>query len=96
MVSASAATTVWEGPLGSGKKASWLVAARKSYIDWLLRQIDSTTDTAFGFTDAQAKFTFDLSPRQSLRVSMIAGTSVLHETTILPMRTRSITRPARR
>ena len=80
MLSASAATTVWEGPLGSNKKASWMVAARKSYIDWLLRQIDSTTDTAFGFTDTQAKFTFDLSPRQSLRVSMIAGRSVLHET----------------
>ncbi|HEX8028180.1 MAG TPA: TonB-dependent receptor [Vicinamibacterales bacterium] len=80
MVSASAASTVWEGPLGHGKKASWMVAARKSYIDWLLRQIDSTTDTAFGFTDAQAKFTFELSPRQSLRISMIAGNSVLHET----------------
>jgi hypothetical protein len=80
MLSASAATTVWEGPLGSGKKASWLVAARKSYIDWLLRQIDSTTDAAFGFTDAQAKFSFDLSPRQSLRVSFIAGNSVLRET----------------
>ncbi len=80
MLSASAATTVWEGPLGSNKKASWLVAARRSYIDWLLKQSDSTTTTAFGFTDAQAKFTFDLSPRQSLRVSIIAGKSVLHET----------------
>jgi hypothetical protein len=80
MVSASAASTVWEGPLGSSKKASWLIAARQSYIDWLLRQIDSTTDAAFGFTDGQAKFTFDLSPRQSLRVSMIAGHSVLQET----------------
>lgn len=79
MLSASAASTVWEGPLGSSKKASWLVALRKSYIDWLLRQIDSTTDTTFGFSDGQAKFTFDLSPRQSLRVSVIAGRSVLRE-----------------
>jgi hypothetical protein len=79
MVSASAVSTVWEGPLGSSKKASWLVAMRKSYIDWLLRQIDSTTDTTFGFSDAQAKFTFDLSRRQSLRVSVIAGRSVLRE-----------------
>ena len=80
MVSASAASTVWEGPLGLSKRASWLIAARQSYIDWLLRQIDSTTDTAFGFTDGQAKFTFDLSRRQQLRVSMIAGRSVLQET----------------
>jgi hypothetical protein len=79
MLSASASSTVWEGPLGSRKKASWLVAIRKSYIDWLLRQIDSTTDTTFGFTDGQAKFAFDLSPRQSLRVSVIAGRSVLRE-----------------
>ena len=80
MLSASAASTIWEGPLGAGKKASWLVAFRKSYIDWLLRQIDSTTDTNFGFIDGEAKLTFDLSPRQSLRVSMIAGKSVLRET----------------
>jgi hypothetical protein len=79
MLSASAASTVWEGPIGSSKKASWLVAVRKSYIDWLLRQIDSTTDTTFGFSDAQGKVTVDLSPRQTLRMTMIAGRSVLRE-----------------
>ena len=84
MFSASAASTVWEGPLGESKKASWLFAIRKSYIDWLLRQIDSTTDTTFGFTDGQAKFTFDVSPRQSLRVSLIAGRSLLRENEIPP------------
>lgn len=79
LVSASAASTVWEGPLGNAKNASWLVAVRKSYIDWLLRKIDSSTDKTFGFTDAQGKLTFDLSPRQTLRVSMVAGLSVLRE-----------------
>jgi len=79
MLSASASSTVWEGPLGSGKKASWLFAARKSYIDWLLAKVDSTTDTAFGFTDAQAKLVFDLTPHQSLRVSVIGGHSSLRE-----------------
>lgn len=80
LVSASAASTVWEGPLGAGKNASWMVAIRKSYIDWLLRKIDTTTDTTFGFTDTQGKFTFDLTPKQTLRVSMIAGKSLLRET----------------
>lgn len=79
MVSASAASTVWEGPLGSSKKASWLVAVRQSYIDWLLRQIDSTTGAAFGFFDGQAKLTVDLSPRQQLRASFIGGRSLLTE-----------------
>ena len=79
MVSASAASTVVEGPLGSSKRASWLVAARQSYLDWLLQMIDTTTGAAFGFTDAQAKFTFDLTPKQSLRVSMVAGHSELRD-----------------
>ena len=79
MVSASAASTVLEGPLGGNKTASWMLSLRKSYIDWLLRQIDSTTDTTFGFTDGQAKVTIDLTPRQSLRASVIAGRSVLRE-----------------
>jgi hypothetical protein len=79
MFSASAASTIWEGPLGSDQKASWLFAIRKSYIDWLLRQIDSTTDTTFGFTDGEAKVTIDLTPRQTLRASVIAGRSLLRE-----------------
>jgi hypothetical protein len=84
LVSASAASTVWEGPLGAAGNAGWLVAVRKSYIDWLLRKIDSTTDTTFGFTDAQGKITLDLTPRQTLRVSMVAGRSVLHENDLDP------------
>lgn len=79
MVSASAATTVWEGPVGASRQGSWLFAARRSYIDWLLEKIDTTSGTAFGFTDAQAKLALDLSPRQSLRISMIGGQSVLRE-----------------
>jgi len=79
LLSASAASTVWEGPLGAGKRASWLLAVRKSYIDWLLRQVDPTTDATFGFTDAQGKVTVDLTPRQTLRATLLAGRSVLRE-----------------
>jgi hypothetical protein len=31
LLSATAASTVWEGP--AGRRATWLVAARQSYID---------------------------------------------------------------
>lgn len=79
LISASATSTVWEGPLGSNKNASWMFAARKSYIDWLLRIIDSTNGTTFGFTDTQAKLTWDLSPKQTIRFSLIGGQSVLRE-----------------
>ena len=79
-ISASSASTVWEGPIGSAKKASWLVAVRQSYLDWLLKQIDTTADAAFGFLDGQAKLTLDLSPRQQLRATLVAGRSLLSET----------------
>jgi hypothetical protein len=79
LISASAASTVWEGPLGSTKKASWLAAVRQSYLDWLLRMIDSTAGATFGYLDGQAKLTVDLSPRQTLRASVIAGRSTLLE-----------------
>ena len=51
---ATAATTVWEGPLGDGSRGRWMVAARRSYIDWLLRTIDPGIEGTFGFTDIQA------------------------------------------
>jgi hypothetical protein len=83
-VSGSSASTVWEGPLGSSKRASWLVAVRQSYLDWLLRQIDSTNGAAFGFLDGQAKLTVALSPRQQLRATIVAGRSLLTEEEVNP------------
>ena len=56
-----------------------MVAVRQSYLDWLLRQIDSTTGATFGYLDGQGKVTIDLSPRQTLRASIIAGRSALKD-----------------
>jgi hypothetical protein len=78
LVSGSAATTVWEGPLGSGTRGSWLVAGRKSYIDWILRRVD-ILDGAFGFSDVQGKLTLNPTPKHTLRVSFIGGRSALDE-----------------
>jgi hypothetical protein len=79
LVSATAATTVWEGPLGRSRRGSWLAAFRQSYIDWLIRQIDPETAGTFGFTDTQARATYDLSPRQSVTATFIAGRSTFTE-----------------
>jgi hypothetical protein len=56
-----------------------MVALRKSYLDWLLRQIDSEIDGAFGFTDGQATATWDLTTAQSIRATVISGRSTYRE-----------------
>jgi hypothetical protein len=75
-VSGTSMSAVGEGPLGRGRRGSWLVSARYSYLD---RLIDRLTDDgfAFGFSDAQAKVVFDLTPRQTVDVALIAGRSRL-------------------
>lgn len=78
VVSGSATTFVGEGPL-RGEQGSWLVAARKSYIDWLLRRVDSGIGGTFGFADGQAKLTLTPAPAHVVRLSMIAGRSELDE-----------------
>lgn len=79
LVSGSAATGLFEGPLGSQKNGSWLVAARRSYIDWLLERINPEITGSFGFTDVQGGVAYDVTPRQQLRVSFIGGRSLLHD-----------------
>ena len=79
LVSGSATTGVVEGPIGDGSTGSWLIAGRKSYIDWLLRRVDTSIEGTFGFVDAQAKLTLNPSPSQTLRLSIIGGQSELDE-----------------
>lgn len=79
LVSGSAATGLFEGPIGASKRGSWLVAARRSYIDWLLERINPGIDGSFGFTDVQGGVAYDLTRRQHLNVTVIGGRSLLHE-----------------
>jgi hypothetical protein len=55
------------------------VSARKSYIDWLLREIDPEVTGTFGFIDAQAKAVYDIRPRHTLQVHVVAGRSRFDE-----------------
>ncbi len=68
-VSGTNASTVIEGPLTRGRRGSWLLSVRKSYVDWLVRKIDSQFDSAIGFLDAQAKIVYDVTPRQQVQVA---------------------------
>ena len=77
-LSGTSATFLAEGPMSSGR-ASWLVSARRSYLDLLLKQIEGGSGIAFGFTDVEGKLVFDLSPKHQLRFIAIAGTSTFTE-----------------
>jgi hypothetical protein len=71
-----------EGPLGRGGPAtargSWLVSARRSYLEWPPERAASSR-SPFGFSDAVTTLGFDLTPNQQLAVMAIAGTSSVDE-----------------
>lgn len=69
------AAAVIEGPLGRGRRGSWLLSARKSYAAWLIRKIDPTFGSTLGFYDAQSKFAYDLTSRQHVQFLVIGGSA---------------------
>ena len=77
-VSGTSAAVVAEGPLGGTRRGSWLVSARKSYLDLLLDRI-SDDGITFGFADVQGKAAYDTTPRDRLELAVIAGRSRLEE-----------------
>jgi hypothetical protein len=67
------ASVLAEGPLAGGRGA-WLATVRRSYLNWLLHQIDPDTDAAaLGFLDHQSRVVFDLSQRHQLQLAVIGG-----------------------
>jgi hypothetical protein len=74
VVSGTAATLLGEGPLGRSGRGSWLVAGRRSYLEWPIDREESTR-TAFGFSDALAKLVYDVHPDQQVALSFLGGMS---------------------
>jgi len=77
--SAAAASAIAEGPIGHAHRGSWLISARKSYLDWLVRRIAPDITGTFGFTDTHGKLAYDLSPRNTLQFNFVAGSSRFNE-----------------
>jgi hypothetical protein len=48
-VSGSGLSWTSEGPVGRSKRTSWLVSARKSYLDWLIKKLSENPETASAF-----------------------------------------------
>ena len=64
--SVSNAGTIAEGPLGKNKRGSWLVAVRKSYLQYLLERTFPNTTLIFGLEDAQGRLSYDLTAKNHL------------------------------
>jgi len=63
-----------EGPIGAAKKTSWLVSARKSYLDYVLERINEG-GIVLGFYDTTAKLTHHPNPSQTLSLGLLHGRS---------------------
>ncbi len=84
-VSASASNfeVLADGPLGKNKRGSWLVVFRKSYLQYILNRINFGADEpalSFGFTDGQARLSYDLTPKHNINFSMMDGYSAVDRT----------------
>src|SRR5262245_14686944 len=77
---ASASGLGWtsEGPFGKSRKASWILSARKSYLDYLIDKLTddpSSTQFVFGFYDAFAKILLEPNDHHQVRVGGNFGNS---------------------
>jgi hypothetical protein len=61
-----------EGALGRGRKGSWLVSGRKSYINYLIQnRIQNAANV--GFEDGDLKLSYDATPRQNVNLFATDG-----------------------
>jgi len=68
----AASEILGEGSLGHDRKGSWLVSARKSYINYLIRnRVQNSADV--GYEDADVKLNYDLTPRQNVSLFATDG-----------------------
>lgn len=75
--SASNAGVMAEGPIGSKKRGSWLAAARKSYLQYILARTFPDTSLIFGLEDVQGRFAYDFSPRNRVTFYVLESYSNL-------------------
>jgi hypothetical protein len=67
-----------EGPFGKKtKKGSWLVSARKSYLQYILERTFPDNSMAFGMEDVQGRLAYDFSPRNAITLFVLESYSDL-------------------
>ncbi len=71
------ATATLEGPLT--EKGSWLLSARRGYIDLILALIDLDEDYNPQYADVYGKFTYQLTPSDTLTLNGLYGWDKNHQ-----------------
>jgi hypothetical protein len=64
---------IGEGEIGAAKKGSWLVSARKSYLNYLVHSINGGELTDGSFEDGSARLSYDVVPNQNLSFYFLDG-----------------------
>ena len=68
------ASLTQEGPLGTQQRGSYIVSARKSYLDYLTSSLKVKSST-LGYSDLDVKLDYDLNPSNHLSLTTVLGTS---------------------
>jgi hypothetical protein len=68
-----------EGPLGRARRTSWLLSARKSYLDYVLDRIDVESGTVVGYYDVTGRLAHRPTPSQTLGLTLLHGRSKWRE-----------------
>ncbi len=76
--SASNAGVMAEGPLGKNKHGSWIVGARKSYVQYIFARAFPDNDFIIGFEDVQGRLSYDLSPHHTITLYLLDSYSNLN------------------
>jgi len=78
----AASELLGEGGLGGERKGSWLVSARKSYINYLVQnRVQNAADV--GFYDGDLKLNYDLAPQQNVNLFATSGHTNMRDPTEL-------------
>jgi outer membrane cobalamin receptor len=72
---ASGVYSTLEGPIGRAKKSSWLLSARKSYLDYVLDRVNADSGTTIGYYDVTAHLAHHPTPAQTLGLTFVHGRS---------------------
>jgi len=65
-----------------GEKGTWLVAARQSYLQYLLDRLTTEPGLAFEYRDVQAKVSYALTPHNHFSLLLMEGVSSLNRNSV--------------